>query len=305
MVWLFLSIFLNAIEQILTGYYVTTVHLVWVIFIFYGMAFIFVSSWKLLQIARKKQSHFIDWKRLSHIKQPLMVALVGCFMGNGLWFFSLIAIGVTATAVLMLFSRVLVMLYAIFVRREQKTKFEYAVILLCFIGLVFFIDPSNQSMSLTGFIIALISATGYAIDNICRKEMANKIDPHDYIIFRQGAQFSFYGLVAIISALFFIDVPPLDFQTDWLSPGLIVVSAFLGGVVVLYCTLRALETIDLVDYETVSSLKPVFIYMMAGLLLGENLTLQQTLSAIVIIASTASLISASRWSKKGAPPKPL
>ena len=285
MLWLIAALLSNIAEQLLITSVIRGMNPIVYIALFYSFStsFIFICN----VIARKKGS-FFDWQKAAQHKALIAGFVGGAFFGNALWFTSIFLIGVGMTAFMLIFIRVIVTVYA-YIYMEDRFPIDKAISFATGIAMLLVFSFSGGTENILGIIIALLSCFGFATESITRKKLAeHNLRAENMMLFRNTSLLilSWAGLsvsVMLGFADFAADVDALE-PKSWIF---IACAAFLGGVVVNLFAFYAMRTVKLSQYSALEITKPVFLALAGVYLLGEEITLLQMVSGIVIILSSS------------------
>lgn len=177
---------------------------------------------------------------------------------------------------------------------HEKFKTSVALCLLIMsVGLFLLMKPQgNDSLSLTGILLVMVSAGTYAIYIILvNVSKTVKTIPTTKLLF--------YPLLS--GTLFYACLIPFGFDltlpansSDWLS---LAALAIIPTVISLACTTRAIQLIGSTPTAIFGALEPVSAVILSVTVLGQSLTTSDVIGGLLIVIATTIVVADSSVDK--------
>ena len=279
MIWALLTIFGNATEQILIGYFILQTDPLNAVPFFYLLTSLFCIATPIALGFRN--GHPMD---LLSEKKLVFIFVFASASGNALWFSALCLWGLSGTALVLIALRVILIFYGTyFLKEKMAAKQWFAAVMI--IGLLALFTNATPPENTTGVILAFLSVILYAIEDITEKALSSRVEPTHLMSLRQIVALILFTIVALLvnkSISFeFLSQPKLAIS--------IVVAAFIGGPLVCHARFYAYRALPISLFSLISSFKPVLIVVGSMIFLGEEMTNLQMILAAMMLAITPLL----------------
>lgn len=299
MLWLFAAFITNVTEQLLIRHSLSSVDIILFAFLFYlfGTVFTFLYHFR-----KKHTAQIFDWQFAVKQWHWLAGYIGGSFFGNALWFTSVVTIGLGMTAFILIFIRILVTGYAYFFMHDKIENDKIFALIIGFCALLIFSSTGYEVPS-WGVLLAFLSCFGFASETICRKKLVeHDANPENMLIIRQASSFILWGAVLLYSVYVLESGLGNALQSMELSSlGMIILVAFLGGMILHLFAFQTMKTVRLSLYESVNAMKPVVIAFIGVLFFGEVITTLQMMSGAIVILSSLYFLRPDLPSKQNVP----
>jgi|GEM_PF-3816046 len=282
MFWAFAAVITNVVEQLLITKLLFSLDIVVFAMLFYTTSTIIMSVLHL----KNHKTQIADFKYTFGHKFLLLGYVGGSFWGNVLWFISLTLIGVGMAAFILVFVRVIVTAYS-YIYMNDRFSIDKAIAFSIGIIALLIFSFSNENVNAFGALLAVISCFGFAAEIIFRKKLIEANVNSDNAIIARNATLSllWWSIFAVGCIWGAYSIESLTEISSHIFL-LLLLTAILGGILGHQCAFKAMRTIKLSQYESLSALKPVLLAIGGILLFDESITFTQSIAGAVIIVST-------------------
>ncbi len=276
MFWGVVATVLSALEQLAFGFFLPHVSPLLSIPIFYFAASVFTLAGRRLLGKRETFQPVRDRSR-----KLIAGYLGGAIVGNGLWFASILLLGLGETAVLLILVRVFAVLYGVLVLKERMSAIQTvsALVILCALSVFAGVSPPEDHLALT---LCLISTLALTLELICFKQIVGSIAVTDLVALRQCTQFLAFSGIALLA---YPHVQP-EFKFSLGILSVILATAFVGGLLVNVARYLAIDKMKLSTYSLLTGLKPVLVLALSVMILDERFTETQLAAASCMLAAS-------------------
>lgn len=229
-------------------------------------------------------SHFCLSLKLAKIQVMHMVciSLIGSTMTTLCLYQAYAMIGVGATTTIHFMYPFLVCLGSRMIFKKKLGLNKYISLLLCLIGVVFFVDTSQQNI--IGICLAFASAVSYAFYMIFLEKW-KLTDIHPIV-------FSFYLSLNSSIILLFINLfyPYLIFDLPLKAYGNILIAALGTSIIASILLNKSVAIIGAAEASICSFLEPLSSVIVGCLLLSEIITWQKIIGCFLIVGAVMMAI---------------
>ncbi len=288
MPWVFAAYFGNIIEQLLITGFLHSLQPLLFMAIFYIFSAVFTGIW----FAYSCKNGLAEKLRLfSEHKIWFSLYLGGNIVGNGTWFASVYISGLSTTAVILCFTRILIVTYAFVYMKDRFPADKAFALFVSFIAIILFSLAGKELNQSWGALLAITSCFGYATKSIASKKLM-QLDacPATATFARQISHAVLFSGLALLGT----DHADIFFSINGTILSGIVLTAFLGGLLVNMFSLYGLRTVNLSSHEAVMGTKPVLIAAFGILFFGEQLSQEQIVLAGIIFLSSFYFLTQKR-----------
>ncbi len=280
MIWLLAAYLGNVLEQLLIMGFMQTVNPLLFTVLFYFFAFVFTGFWVRYAKTARSRAH---WQKIKDQKTLIVFYVCGALLGNATWFAALYLSGLSTTAIVGTFTRVIILSYA-FLYMKDRFPIDKAMAIVIGLGaLVLFTAAGSEIDKGWGILCAILSCFGYATEKITSKKLAERgVEPGHASFLRQSVHVIFFSVV-MLGAWRVADVTVE--LNSWLIAG-IMLTSLLGGLLVNVFLFYGLRTVQLSRHQALVATKPILLTLMAFVLFGEQLTGEQMILGSVIFLSS-------------------
>ncbi|MEG6617274.1 DMT family transporter [Peptococcaceae bacterium 1198_IL3148] len=241
------------------------------------LRFLIASVTLVFLLLMSKSNRFYTYK--SYLPQLVVHGLV--FFGSAYCYtLSIKYMSATITNILLYTYPLMVVLMSTFIFKEKITLIKGVTLLTTFFGCLLVIDVismSTQQMSRLGVLYGIGSAVFYAIYNINGQYLAKKkLQPLTIT--------TYTSIVCLLATV--IVFPPVNAFVGHSYSAMCLVglgTALLCTVMPLFCYAKGIAVLGASRASILSNIEPVFAIVLAGLLLGDRLTIIQLTGALLII----------------------
>lgn len=217
------------------------------------------------------------WRSASLSKMFLLFILGTAVYGVGAWCFFIAAKSIgTGLAMVIFFSFPLfVVLFDWFFHRQPVGFITFASIGIILMGLILLADHGSGTLTLSGFVLAILSGLGYAIYVMVGKKV--EVSPLlSTFLLCTGSTVLFMFMAFYERGALSIPLP-----TDWFSAGMLGVVCTLLPILLL---LKAMQTISVTKASILGVLEPIATVIIGIIFLEETITNQQWLGIAIVLA---------------------
>lgn len=240
----------------------------------------------LVILVSKKELRWIGWKNLKH--QIILSALM-LIVANGLTTVAEENVTSSLTSLISACSPILVFLGSLAFGLERFTARAFFGLMLCFGGILFIfgeglLDLNNPEYFL-GIICLLFAIAGWAAGTIFTKKISLA---KGNIVLNLFYQFAFAGILQLIFA--FTTLENYNFENWSLkSFSAVIYLAVLGSVAAFFAFHYALTKISPVQVSILSYINTIISIFLSWLILGEHISSQFVIAAVLIIAGVFAI----------------
>lgn len=234
----------------------------------------------------KKELHWIGWKNL---KYQLILSTLMLIVANGLTTVAEENVTSSLTSLISACSPILVFLGSLAFSLEKFTVRAFFGLMLCFGGILFIfgeglLDLNNPEYFL-GIICLLFAIAGWAAGTIFTKKISLV---KGNIVLNLFYQFAFAGIVQLIFA--FTTLENYNFENwSFKSFSAVIYLAVLGSVAAFFAFHYALTKISPVQVSILSYINTIISIFLSWLILGEHISSQFVIAAVLIIAGVFAI----------------
>jgi drug/metabolite transporter (DMT)-like permease len=217
--------------------------------------------------------------------QLMLLGGVG-YVGQSMCYFTALTLADASLVALLLYLYpILVAILSFFFLREKINKAKIIALVMALAGSALTIGFSGEGKT-GGIILGITAAVIYSIYIVSGSRVMEKVQAlpaSTVIIFSAALVYS--GIVAVRGPVF-----PTT-TGGWLAT---VGVAVIGTVIAIGTFLAGMERIGPTNASTISTLEPAVTVILAGLLLGEELTIYKIIGGVLILAAVILLTRADK-----------
>lgn len=217
--------------------------------------------------------------------QLMLLGGVG-YVGQSMCYFTALTLADASLVALLLYLYpILVAILSFFFLREKINKAKIIALVMALAGSALTIGFSGEGKT-GGIILGITAAMIYSIYIVSGSRVMEKVQAlpaSTVIIFSAALVYS--GIVAVRGPVF-----PTT-TGGWLAT---VGVAVIGTVIAIGTFLAGMERIGPTNASTISTLEPAVTVILAGLLLGEELTIYKIIGGVLILAAVILLTRADK-----------
>ncbi len=216
------------------------------------------------------------------LKLVLLLGAVGYVSMAYLYFGSLQYIPVSMTALITYTYPTIVTVMAYFLLKEPLDALKIICLVMASAGCALMVWAPGLSINLFGAALAFGSSITYSIYLIYTSKFAGHLPPRTLTFYIALSAFTVYLLVGLITQDFIWDLP----NRVWLATfGLAAVPTVLGNVFFF----SGLRLLGATRTALVSTVEPLYVVLMAMVLLGEKITPVQAGGGMLIVIAVVLL----------------
>ena len=279
MIWALLTIFGNATEQILIGYFILQTDPLNTVPFFYLLTSLFcVATPIMLGFRSGSPTDLMSEKKL------VFIFIFASASGNALWFSALCLWGLSGTSLVLIALRVILIFYGTFFLEEKMSSKQWLAAVMIIILLTFFTNAAPPENTI-GIILAFLSVIFYSIEDIAEKALSSRVEPTHLMSLREIVTLVLFSIIAlgVNNSINF------DFLSQPKLAMIIVIAALIGGPLVCHARFHAYRAMPISLFSLISSFKPVLIVVGSMIFLGEEMTKMQMILAAMMLAITPLL----------------
>lgn len=288
MPWIFAAYFGNIIEQLLITGFMHSLQPLLFMAIFYAFSALFTGGWFYYSCKEglKEKIHTM----MQH-KRWLSIYLTGSLIGNATWFAAVYISGLSTTAVILCFTRILIVTYAFVYMKDRFPADKAFALFISFVAIILFSMAGNEINQNWGALLAIISCFGYATSSIASKKlMQENACPATASFLRQAS----HAVLLTVLAYFGTEHTDIISSINLTVLSGILVTALLGGLLVNMFSFFGLKTVNLSSHEAIMGTKPVLIAALGIFIFGEQLSQEQIVLAGIIFLSSFYFLTQKR-----------